>query len=574
MDQDTKIFAVRDSGNGLQELAAQQLAAHQGVDLEEVTQPDITEKTKPAMGNGEPPGQRHTVPRDYALTEDGDGISADDQVPGAPTIPVPSELGNWLERAGGNGHPRNASQSQEVQAFVEWKSTLPAKQRSHTSQTTVGLAREEVDFALLEDGTLVELAEDPMQAGSTCFLVWKEGRASYGSEVKDRGRVLVPLCRNNEALRRVRLPRGVAPYEGLQPLFSQVAGLIASCVDLPEEELFVVSAFVLSTWFVDRLPTAPYLALVGLPQSGKTTLLQVLNLLCRRPLLTADITTAAFFDACSRLMPTLLIDEGGTHGSDRYLRHLLRMGTTRELVAMRKNQTFHAYGAKVICFVEPPLDEALSSRCIFIHLTETNRMDLRKPTDPLIVEKADLLQRRLLQFRVQNYHSLTLPAAQNVERFRPRARDLYSCLAAPLEGWRDLQFCVLRFLYDQDRGLQAPLTSAQSAVLATLFSITHEDPIAPGIRIGALAVEVNARLQATKAGMRLQPRKVGTVLTSLGFLNRGRTNQGWKVYIDGDAQTTLHELVARYGLEMKVRQPYRSWHSECPWCKEAMIRID
>jgi len=66
--------------------------------------------------------------------------------------------------------------------------------------------------------------------------------------------------------------------------------------DVDDDDLLLVAAFVVSTWFIERLAVAPYLALVGLPRSGKTTLLQVLNLLCRRALLTADITSAAFYE--------------------------------------------------------------------------------------------------------------------------------------------------------------------------------------------------------------------------------------------------------------------------------------
>ena len=74
-------------------------------------------------------------------------------------------------------------------------------------------------------------------------------------------------------------------------------------------DVSLIAAFVVSTWFIEDLAVAPYLALVGPPRSGKTTLLQVLNLVCRRPLLTADITSAAFYEVYEKLTPTLLVDE-------------------------------------------------------------------------------------------------------------------------------------------------------------------------------------------------------------------------------------------------------------------------
>jgi hypothetical protein len=137
----------------------------------------------------------------------------------------------------------------------------------------------------------------------------------------------------------------------------------------------------MSTWFIESLPIAPYLALVGLPRSGKTTLLQVLNLVCRRPLLTADITSAAFYEVYEKLSPTLLVDETLTAGNRRELFHLLKTGTTRGSVTLRKGRSLKAFGPKVITWTELPNDAALNSRCVIIPMQETNRTDLAKPTD-------------------------------------------------------------------------------------------------------------------------------------------------------------------------------------------------
>ena len=87
-------------------------------------------------------------------------------------------------------------------------------------------------------------------------------------------------------------------------LLAGITVLILGCADVSTNDATLIAAFVMSTWFIESLPIAPYLALVGLPRSGKTTLLQVLNLLCRRPLLTADITSAAFYEVYEKLSPT------------------------------------------------------------------------------------------------------------------------------------------------------------------------------------------------------------------------------------------------------------------------------
>jgi hypothetical protein len=39
-------------------------------------------------------------------------------------------------------------------------------------------------------------------------------------------------------------------------------------------------------------------------------------------------------------------------------------------------------------------------------MQETNRTDLAKPTDKKMLDIADALQKQLLQYRLENYHSL------------------------------------------------------------------------------------------------------------------------------------------------------------------------
>ena len=100
-------------------------------------------------------------------------------------------------------------------------------------------------------------------------------------------------------------------------LLGGIGAVILACVDINHERRSLMAAFVMSSWFVERLTVAPYLALVGPPGSGKTTLLRVLNQVCRRPLLTADITSAAFYEVYEKLSPTLIVDETPQPGMAR-----------------------------------------------------------------------------------------------------------------------------------------------------------------------------------------------------------------------------------------------------------------
>jgi hypothetical protein len=434
------------------------------------------------------------------------------------------------------------------------------------SEAPVHLPATEIDFAELEDGSLVELVEDPKDPLHTLLAVWKDGHLEYTDQLEHNGRIFVPLQRKGEILKRVRLPREAKSYESVQSLRTEIRALLKRCVVLDYWYTAVLPHFVLSTWLVDRLPVAPYLSVVGLPQSGKTTLLKVLSLVCRRPLLTADITSAAFYQACSQLMPTLLIDEAGTHQSNRVLRHLLRVGTTRDVVAMRKNQSFHAYGAKAISWLEPPEDPALNSRCILVPMFEANNSSLARPTDPALEEQAARLQAQLLQFRLDKYKSVELPNIPGAESLRPRARDLLTCLAAPCAENPNTFEYLLWFFKRQAEFTKEPLSLPEDAVLRALFYLAHQRLGPEKVVVGDLTHMVNKLLARTGERFRLSPRKVGAVLTSLGFIYRQRTNLGWTVWLDRSQQKRVHELAQAHGMErFKLDLPVST--EECPLCE-------
>jgi len=130
----------------------------------------------------------------------------------------------------------------------------------------------------------------------------------------------------------------------------RLESLVSDCIVLDDEYVPVLANFVQSTWFVDRFPVAPYLSVVGLPESVETTLLRLLSLVGRRSLLLAD-----------------------------------------------------SFEAKVISLLEPPDDPALNSRCILVPMFES-KSTTRVPTDePRIQPQAAHLRAQLLTLRLENY---------------------------------------------------------------------------------------------------------------------------------------------------------------------------
>ena len=418
----------------------------------------------------------------------------------------------------------------------------PSNKSGHNSVT-------EIDFAELKDGTLVELVEDSKNLGRTCFAVWKDGEVRFVDRLEQDGQVFLPLARNNEVLGRLRLPNAAIPYESVQVLLSGLESLISQCIGVDEQYIPVLADFALSTWLVDRFSVAPYLSVVGLPQSGKTTLLKVLSLVCRRSLLIADITSRGFYQACTRFMPTMLIDETGTAANNRTLRHILRSGTTRDVFAVRRDYSFHSYGAKVVSWLEPPDDPALNSRCILVRMFENKSTTLVGTDEPEVQQLAAHLQAQLLRFRLENFKTVQPAPVPGDEVLRPRTRDLLRALSAAHAQDTQRSQRLLKFFESGQAIPVEPLDPAQNAVLRALFSVIHLQEDFSSIRVGDLTHMVNLFLDRAGENLRLLPRKVGAVLTSLCLATRTRTNSGWAISVSRQDAEKLHQLAACYGID-------------------------
>jgi hypothetical protein len=426
----------------------------------------------------------------------------------------------------------------------------------------------QVDFAELNDGALVEMIEDPNNPANSILAIYKNGIVQYAPAVEHKDRVLVPVPREQGLFKHVRIPRGTQLCPSPGALLGRIMALILACVDIGQSDAALIAAFVMTTWLVESLFIAPYLALVGLPRSGKTTLLQVLNLVCRRSLLTADLTSAAFYEVYERLSPTLLVDETLTAPNRRELFRLLKTGTTRGSVTLRKGHSLAAFGPKVISCTELTNDAALNSRCVIIPMQETNRTDLAKPTDKKMLDIADDLQQQLLQFRFENFRSLHLPKIEGDEQLHSRTRDLYQALALPLSSDADLCGCLVSFFETQQEINRESLSPSSAAVVRFLHEWIHLHLKEGKLAQKDLTSGVNFNLELLQETFRLSAPEVGRTLTSLGFTNRKRTNTGFILWLDQGSRKRIHDLARAYAIDQESQFLEQGFGNGCELCNK------
>jgi hypothetical protein len=338
-------------------------------------------------------------------------------------------------------------------------------------------------------------------------------------------------------------------------LLQAMNGFLPRCLDLDQDSGFLMACFILSTWLVDTLPVAPGLSLVGMPDSGKSTGLRVLGLLCRRALLTSDISSAAFCNLCTQLMPTLLIDETATAGQQRSLFHLLRSGSAPDTLVFRQKQSYSVYGSKVVAWTELPDDQALNSRYTILPMRASLRTDLARPSDPAIVEAADYLQGSLLRFRLDYFHKMRTARIPYSGQLHGRARDLFEALALPISEDPELCQRLLACLEDQQEVNFQRLSARQSAVLEALGQHVRHHPREEFCSLKSLTKATNQELADAGEHFHLNERAVGSTLTSLGLVDHKRTNAGYVLYLDNSARRHIHASLVRHG-------------SGCPWAAE------
>jgi hypothetical protein len=83
---------------------------------------------------------------------------------------------------------------------------------------------------------------------------------------------------------------------------------------------------------------------------------------------------------------------------------------------------------------------------------------------------------------------------------------------------------------------------------------------------------VNYFLRRAGEKLRLQPRKVGSVLKSLGFSNRKRTHLGWMLSIEQSDFEKIHQLAECYGIDDMSDHELVVSRQECALCRAAAKR--
>jgi hypothetical protein len=243
-------------------------------------------------------------------------------------------------------------------------------------------------------------------------------------------------------------------------LLQRVEDFIVSYVVVPSSTRLVIALWAIATWLAEGFDAFPYLCLQSpVPRCGKTRLLEILELLTRKPWRGTTPSEAALFRFLESV-PTLLLDETESLRSrtrserGEAILEILNCGYRQGATVIRCNgqshriKEFNVYGPKAFCAING-LPPTLTDRSIIV------RMQRRKPDETI----------RRFRFARAKAESQLIRA--EIERqVKVFAKQVLAAYAELPE---------LEFLSDRDAELFSPLFAVCSAVAPARLKALETD---------------------------------------------------------------------------------------------------
>jgi hypothetical protein len=234
-------------------------------------------------------------------------------------------------------------------------------------------------------------------------------------------------------------------------LLEDVGRFIRRFVMLTEIQADTLALWTAHTHAIKAADTTAYLAITSAEKrSGKTRLLEVLELVVHAGLPTANTSDAALFRTISKLSPTLLLDEVDAIFKAREredLRGLLNAGYRRSAVVRRmggaKNttlETFEVFCPKAFAGIGNCLPDTILDRSITIALQRKTREEaVERFRRRDVVPEGELLRDRLGDWLEPQADDLHAARPALPDELDDRAQDMWEALLAIAElaggGW-------------------------------------------------------------------------------------------------------------------------------------------
>jgi hypothetical protein len=354
------------------------------------------------------------------------------------------------------------------------------------------------------------------------------------------------------------VPTGSARYGTTDELFARLQEAIAALTFLPAQTSSLLSYWTFATWFIDALPIAPGLGIVGPPHEGDLVLRALRNF-CRYPLMMTGISIRVLMKVDWRIPPTLLCYEPNL---TKQMASVLGCATTRGYMVGNDGGYKDFYGAKTFYLGEEVSTDRMPRCSIQVNVNPTSAPATQNALQLTEATIQDM-QNRLLQYRLKNLvkvYNSDFDACGLTSDTRAIANALGACVADSPK----LQSELITLLTPVESQSQVDRsTSLEAVTLEATLNLAHAGKAQ--VLVGEVASEVNRIVEARGERLHYSAETIGHRLKKIGLSTRRLGKAGRGLVIDLATMTRAHELSAVYG-GVGLDQEENNLH--CPLCIE------
>jgi len=355
--------------------------------------------------------------------------------------------------------------------------------------------------------------------------------------------------------------------ETVQPgaVFTAIHDLFKTYVDFRSDiESRLLTLWTIGTYFYTMFPAYPYLALNGPKNSGKSTVMRVLQPLAFNMITTSDPTGPSMFRLIHQTSCTVGIDEAERYHNPKdpgmqQIRQLLNSGYKQGMPAIRvtgddlKPQAFDVYSPKILAAIMG-LEDILASRCIAIPMRRTTR---KMPSFPPDFDGA-ALRHQLYILTLTHFQAVYTNYFERPElhKLHNRSGELWSPLVA-LAAFFEEQGGIVGLLdtisdaasWDEQMSEGKALSDREEAVLQALEILTRGETEVVWIKSAVLREGV-AKLLGQPVEKLGDAQWIGHILKRLHLLDDARRKRGMDGMTYAVQPAEVMDMMRRYDVVM------------------------
>ena len=327
---------------------------------------------------------------------------------------------------------------------------------------------------LFPDGTAIELLRDPGNPEKLTLLLCRNGILDTKCVMSHANRVYAPVSVDPIVSNALCFPTRVASPESTKKLFMDVHDLLRRYLGQLDPCITAMVFEIFASWISPALLSAPILLIFAPAGSPKNLTLQLLALLCRRPLRLAGVKRGDLLRVPISLQPTLLLDEPDLQPA---MQSILQAGSHRGWYVPSGKGVRHLFGPKIICSRKLPLGTEFEANALRVSLIPVSGQlpILDKKAEEKI---ADEFQSRFLGYLLRNFNRVQVPNF-DVSGLTDPVQALACAFGAAVVGDEELQAKILPLLKVQDEEIRSDRASSFDSIVieAILFlSIRADGP--------------------------------------------------------------------------------------------------